>query len=67
MLTQEECREWQHHSATKEALRCLQEKCQNLQGDLLKAGTWEQFQEEKGRILGILEAINEIKGLGENK
>lgn len=67
MLSQEEYKEWLDHPATKAALKRLQDKCQNLQADLLKAGSWEQFQEEKGRILGIYEAVDEIKGMGGNK
>lgn len=67
MNNREEWAEWLQHPLTRQLFLVLENHNKNLLGDFRKCGSWEDHRNLDGRISGVEEIIDLIKGLGKNE
>lgn len=65
MVTQEQLDHWKVLPETRAFLRKLEERLLLEKLEAWKRPTWEGFQESRGRILGLTEAVETLKNLEE--
>lgn len=65
-MPEQEWGEWLQLPPTRELLRILASHGNQLHGDFRKCGSWDDHLKLDGRISGIEEVIDLIKGLGKD-